>query len=66
MGCSVGALPGDFTVWLASHQADFLAGRFVWANWDVEQMKEKKSLLEADSTLLTFGLGGWPFGQQSA
>jgi hypothetical protein len=60
------ALPGDFNVWLASHEADFLNGKFFWANWDVEQMKEKKFQLEADPTLLTYGLGGWPFGQPLA
>jgi len=62
-GMVIEALPGDFSVWLASHEADFLNGRFFWVNWDVEQMKEKKAQLEADPTLLTYGLGGWPFSQ---
>ncbi|KAI9874074.1 MAG: hypothetical protein M1830_010220 [Pleopsidium flavum] len=56
-------LSANFTVWLASHEADFLSGRFLWANWDVEQLKEKKSELVADPSLLTYKLGGWPFGQ---
>jgi len=56
-------LPANFTVLLASHEADFLNRRFLWANWDVEQLKEKKSELAADPTLLTYRLGGWPFGQ---
>lgn len=31
-------LPAHFAVWLASPEADFLHGRFLWAHWDVEQM----------------------------
>ncbi|KAG9255773.1 uncharacterized protein F5Z01DRAFT_699576 [Emericellopsis atlantica] len=33
-------LPGHFAVWAASPEATFLHGRFVWANWDVLEMKE--------------------------
>ncbi|UPL00370.1 hypothetical protein LCI18_011304 [Fusarium solani-melongenae] len=32
-------LPGDFVVWAASDEADFLHGRFVWANWDVDELQ---------------------------
>ncbi|KAK5097404.1 hypothetical protein LTR70_007605 [Exophiala xenobiotica] len=28
-------LPGHFQVWLASPEAEFLKGKFVWANWDL-------------------------------
>jgi NAD(P)-dependent dehydrogenase (short-subunit alcohol dehydrogenase family) len=35
-------LTGDFTAWLASDEASFLAGRFVWANWDCEQLIDRK------------------------
>ena len=31
-------LPAHFAVWLASPEADFLHGRFVWAHWDVDEM----------------------------
>lgn len=34
-------LPGHFLVWLASPEASFLNGKFVWANWDVEELKER-------------------------
>lgn len=37
---SLERLPGDFAVWAASAEATFLHGRFVWANWDVEELKE--------------------------
>ncbi|KAH7201486.1 hypothetical protein DER44DRAFT_886621 [Fusarium oxysporum] len=32
-------LPGNFAVWAASPEADFIHGRFVWAAWDVEELK---------------------------
>ncbi|KAJ4328292.1 hypothetical protein N0V84_001332 [Fusarium piperis] len=32
-------LPGDFAVWAASDEAEFLHGRFVWANWDVNELQ---------------------------
>jgi len=47
-------------VWLASPEAAFLKGRFVWANWDVAKLKEKTKALEENPTLLTVGLTGWP------
>ncbi|KAK1570233.1 short chain dehydrogenase [Colletotrichum navitas] len=33
------ALPGNYAVWAASEEARFLHGRFVWAKWDVEELK---------------------------
>ncbi|KAK1972327.1 short chain dehydrogenase [Colletotrichum sublineola] len=33
------ALAGSFAVWAASEEARFLHGRFVWAKWDVEELK---------------------------
>jgi NAD(P)-dependent dehydrogenase (short-subunit alcohol dehydrogenase family) len=59
------ALPGDFMVWLATAQADFLRSRFVWANWDVDEMMAKKDKIEADPLLLAPTLGGWPFNIDS-
>ncbi|ETS01019.1 hypothetical protein M419DRAFT_9674 [Trichoderma reesei RUT C-30] len=32
------SLTGDFTAWLGSEKASFLAGRFVWANWDRDEL----------------------------
>jgi hypothetical protein len=40
-------------------EADFLRGKFIWANWDVEELKAKKEEL-INSPQLTFGLLGWP------
>ncbi|KAL4756326.1 SDR family NAD(P)-dependent oxidoreductase [Aspergillus foveolatus] len=33
-----GKLVGDSIVWTATEEAKFLAGRFVWANWDVQKL----------------------------
>ncbi|KAM0478733.1 hypothetical protein ACHAP7_005880 [Fusarium lateritium] len=38
-------LPAHFMVWLASEEAKFLKGKFVWANWDAEEL-----LARADET----------------
>lgn len=48
------ALPGDFTVWAVSPEARFLNGKFVWANWDVEELKAMaKEIVDSDK----FSLG---------
>jgi len=52
-------LPASFIVWAASPEAEFLKGKFIWANWDVDELKAKKEELLA-SPQLTFGLLGWP------
>ena len=49
-------LSGKFSVWLASKEAAFLDGRFVWANWDATELKEQQAKLESDPYLLTLGL----------
>lgn len=46
-------LPGDFAVWLASPEANFLNGRFVWAQWDVDELITMKEKLAGDPSLLT-------------
>lgn len=48
-------------VWLASPEAQFLKGKFLWANWDVNELKTQAKEL-AGSTQLNIGLVGWPFG----
>ncbi|KAF6818214.1 short chain dehydrogenase reductase [Colletotrichum musicola] len=53
------ALPGDFVVWALSEEARFLDGRFVHANWDVEELKTMKGELEKDEGRFTMGLLGW-------
>jgi len=38
----------------------FLKGKYVWANWDVEELKSRAEEIEK-SSLLTLNLEGWPF-----
>jgi hypothetical protein len=52
------SLPADMLLWLSSKEAAFLHGKFVWVNWDVEELKAKKAEIEADPYLLAIGLGG--------
>ncbi|KAK4446610.1 short chain dehydrogenase reductase [Podospora aff. communis PSN243] len=53
-------LAGGFAVWAASEEAGFLDGRFVWAAWDVDGLKELRGRLEGDRGLFTVGLEGFP------
>lgn len=48
-------LPGQFALWLASKEAAFLAGRFVYASWDVDELKARAGEIEK-SDLLKIGL----------
>ncbi|KAG4423541.1 hypothetical protein IFR04_003364 [Cadophora malorum] len=52
-------LPGHFHVWLASPEAGFLKGKFIWANWDVDEMKTLSKVVQ-DSMLLRVTLEGVP------
>ena len=49
-----GKLAGEFFAWLSTDEAEFLSGRFVWAEWDIEELKAKKAeILEKDLLLTT-------------
>jgi len=52
-------LPASFAVWLCSPEARFLKNKFVWANWDVDEMKARANQIQ-NSPLFTMGLAGWP------
>lgn len=54
-------LPADFAVWVASPEGEFLKDRFVWVNWDVEELKGMKDDI-SKGDLLKMGLRGWPRG----
>ncbi|KAF9264446.1 short-chain dehydrogenase/reductase [Marasmius fiardii PR-910] len=55
------ALPGDFSVWAASAEASWLHGRYVWAYWDVEELKVNISeRLEEERGFLKVGVQGLP------
>ncbi|KAE9579232.1 Short chain dehydrogenase andI [Colletotrichum fructicola] len=53
-------LPGHFVLWAASRQAEFLHGRFIWANWDVDELRgeEFRKALEDNPNFLTVGVEG--------
>jgi NAD(P)-dependent dehydrogenase (short-subunit alcohol dehydrogenase family) len=54
------SLPAGFFVWLASGEAEYRKGRYLWANWDVEELKERKEEI-IKGEFLRMGLVGWPF-----
>lgn len=53
---AIEALPGNFCVWAASPAAVFLHGRFVWVNWDVDELVARKKEFEEDPGVLKIGL----------
>jgi hypothetical protein len=53
-------LPANFIVWLASPEAAFLKGRFLWSNWDIKELKEKIEYFAENPSSLTLGLLNWP------
>jgi hypothetical protein len=44
-------------VWLASPEARFLNGKFVWVNWDIDELKARADEIQ-NSSLLTLALDG--------
>ena len=59
------SLPATFTLWLSSPEARFLKGKYLWSNWDVDELKARSAELSS-TTQLTIGLVGWPFGEDAA
>jgi NAD(P)-dependent dehydrogenase (short-subunit alcohol dehydrogenase family) len=57
------SLPASFMVWLACPEARFLKGKFLWANWDVDELVERKGEIEG-TPFLSLGMQGWPFVEQ--
>ncbi len=55
-------LMANLAVWLASSESDFLKGRFLWANWDVEELVKAKEKLASAPGLLRLTLEGWSSG----
>lgn len=53
------ALPGHFLVWLASSEAEFLKSKYVWVNWDVDELVSGAEEIKT-SKLLTVLLEGVP------
>lgn len=53
------SLTAGFTVWVASNESEFLRGRLLWANWDIDELAENKAEFE-DKSKYTLGLLQWP------
>ncbi|KAF4438394.1 Short-chain type dehydrogenase reductase [Fusarium acutatum] len=55
---NISGLPASYCVWLAaSKEADCLKGRFLWTNWDVTELLQRKDEITKQN-LLTHGLIG--------
>lgn len=50
------SLAADFAVWAASTEAKCLHGRFVWASWDVDELKAIKEEIAASLSKFTIDL----------
>ncbi|KAF3065801.1 short-chain dehydrogenase [Daldinia childiae] len=53
-------LCGHFAVWAASREAEFLHGRFMWAAWDVDELRkgEIRKLIDEETYYLQIGVKG--------
>ncbi|EZG02812.1 hypothetical protein H106_07174 [Trichophyton rubrum CBS 735.88] len=63
------SLPENYIVWAASPAASFLHGRFVWASWDVTELKNCEALTDGkpeNKDLLKLGVNGVAFTLPSA
>ncbi|KAK3702114.1 hypothetical protein LTR37_015089 [Vermiconidia calcicola] len=49
-------MTGNFAVWLAGKESEFLHGRFVWAQWDVDELLALKEKMANDRSFLKIGL----------
>lgn len=47
-------------VWLSSPEAGFAKGKYLVANWDVEELKAKAEKVSKTS-VLSISMDGWPF-----
>lgn len=55
------SLPGDASVWAATPAANFLHGRFIWSNWDVDELIQRKGEIVSQDGMLKIGLQGVEF-----
>ena len=51
-------LPAHFCLWCAGPEGGVLHGRFVWAQWDVDELLAMKGRFEKDPMYFTVGLIG--------
>lgn len=64
MTLCVVSLPAHFSVWLSSKEGHAIpTGKYLWAHWDVHELKQRSRELFDDPVALTLTLSGWPFTQ---
>jgi hypothetical protein len=51
-------LVASFIIWAASPEAEFLKGKLVWANWDVDELKAREEEIK-NSGMFSVTLEGW-------
>ena len=56
----IATLAAHFMVWLSSEEAAFLKGRFVFSNWDVNELKDRANEIKNGNSM-TISFGGWPY-----
>jgi hypothetical protein len=49
-------VPGHFALWLAGPESGFLHGRYLWAQWDVDELLAMRERVEKDPSFLKIGL----------
>jgi len=45
-------LAGQFCLWLASSEARFLKNKFVWVNWDAEELVQRQEEIKRSGILM--------------
>ncbi|KAH9822071.1 [Pyruvate dehydrogenase (acetyl-transferring)] kinase 2, mitochondrial [Teratosphaeria destructans] len=54
-------LPAHFALWLSSPEGKSIpTGRYLWANWDVDELQQRSQELRDNPAVLNLGLNGWP------
>lgn len=53
-------LPASLYVFLASPEGKFLKSKYLWSNWDVDELKARSEELKKTNDL-TIGIVGGPF-----
>ena len=52
-------LPAHFILWAASREATFAKGRFLWCNWDVNELMKLSSKIADDPFFSISGVLSW-------
>ncbi|KAH7034794.1 putative 3-oxoacyl-reductase [Microdochium trichocladiopsis] len=57
------SLPAGTILWLASPEAAFLKGKYLWSNWDMDELKTRAEEIAAGQEF-NIQLVGWPFNKE--